>query len=91
MAGEGTVIVTLVAAAADPMRVQICHAGAVNHALECTIPPFALIGVGHSLTAPLRGGRTTQRVAIVPEGCGVGNNVGVGPLLSYTVSVTYPR
>jgi hypothetical protein len=89
VAGEGTVVVTLVQAAASPMRVQICHTSAVDHTL-CTIPPFASILVGQSLSATLRGGRTTQRVAIFPEGCGQPGTPATTPVLSYTVSVTYP-
>lgn len=87
-AGEGTVVVTLVQAAASPMAVQVCHVSAVDHTL-CTIPPFASMAVGQSLSAPLRGGRGTQRITVYPEKCG---QPGMAPtsVLSYTVSVTYP-
>lgn len=87
-AGEGNVVVTLVQAAASTMAVQVCHASAVDHTL-CTIPPFARIGVGESLSAPLRGGRTTQIVTVYPEGCGQSGALPTPPL-TYTVTVTYP-
>src|SRR5262245_20547941 len=40
-AGAGTVTITLVAASAAAVNVQLCGPNAVNHATECTVPPFA--------------------------------------------------
>ena len=88
-AGEGTLVVTLVQATSSPMAVQVCHVSAVDHT-TCTIPPFASIQVGQSLSVPLRGGRTTQRIAIYPEGCDRPGTLLPTPVLSYTVTVSYP-
>lgn len=88
-AGEGTLVVTLVQATSSPMAVQVCHVSAVDHT-TCTIPPFASLPVGQSLSAPLRGGRTTQRIAIYPESCGRPGTLVPTPELSYTVTVSYP-
>lgn len=88
-AGEGTLVVTLVQATSSPMAVQVCHVSAVDHT-TCTIPPFATVQVGQSLSAPLRGGRTTQRITIYPDGCGRADTPASTPVLSYTVTVSYP-
>jgi hypothetical protein len=88
-AGEGTVTVTLIQASESPMKLQICHPTAVNHALECTVPPFAPIAVGQSVSATLRGGRA-QIVTLYPAECG-GPTAPPGPLVSYTMTVVYPQ
>jgi hypothetical protein len=88
-AGEGTLVVTLVQATSSPMAVQVCHVSAVDHT-TCTIPPFALIQTGESLSAPLRGGRTRQRITVFPDGCGRPGTPDPTPVLSYTVTVSYP-
>lgn len=72
--GEGEVSVTLVQTSGNvPVAVQICHPTALNHALECTIPPFAQLVVGASLRATVRGGRS-QVLTIFPSGCGQPGN-----------------
>ncbi|HEY5906577.1 MAG TPA: hypothetical protein VIZ31_00960, partial [Vicinamibacteria bacterium] len=88
-AGEGTVTVTLVQASESPMKLQICHPSAVNHALECTVPPFVPIAVGQSVSATLRGGRA-QIVTVFPAECG-GPTAPPGPVVSYTITVVYPQ
>jgi len=86
--GNGNLTVTLTQAGASRMTVQVCHPTAVNHALECTIPPFATLAVGQSTSAAIKGGRE-QVVTIFPEGCGAPNTPLSDPI-SYTVSVEHP-
>lgn len=88
-AGEGTIEVTLVQASASAARVQVCHPTAANHNTDCTIPPFASVALGGSVSAVLKGGRS-QTVTVYPDACG---RAGTFPAaqLSYTVSVAYPR
>jgi hypothetical protein len=88
-AGEGTIQVTLVQASAGAAGVQVCHPTAANHNTDCTIPPFASVALGGSVSAVLKGGRS-QTVTVYPESCG---RAGTFPAaqLSYTVNVTYPR
>jgi hypothetical protein len=69
------------------VSVQVCHPTAQNHALECTVPPFARLSVGESLTATLRGGRA-QVVTIFPDGCGAPG--AAAATITYTVTVTFP-
>jgi hypothetical protein len=87
-AGEGTIAVTLVATSA-PVAAQVCHPTAVNHDTECTIPPFAPIGVGETLTANLRGGRQ-QVLKFVPAACGQPGIPPPAPPITYTATLVYP-
>jgi hypothetical protein len=88
-AGEGTIVVTLTQASASAARVQVCHPTAANHNTDCTIPPFASVAVGASVSATLKGGRS-QTVTVYPDACG---RAGTFPAsdLSYTVNVSHPR
>jgi hypothetical protein len=81
--------VTLVQASASAAGVQVCHPTAANHNTDCTIPPFASVALGGSVSAALKGGRS-QTVTVYPDSCG---RAGTFPAsqLSYTVSVTHPR
>ena len=88
-AGEGTIQVTLVQASAGAAGVQVCHPTAANHNTDCTIPPFASVALGGSVSAVLKGGRS-QTVTIYPDSCGRAGSFPAAQL-SYTVSVTYPR
>jgi hypothetical protein len=87
--GDGTIAVTLVQATAASVQLQVCHPTAVNHATECTIPPFATLMVGATVSAPLRGGRA-QTVTIYPDPCG---RPGTFPdaEVTYTINVAYPQ
>jgi hypothetical protein len=67
--GTGNLSVTLVQSSAAQVAVQVCHPTAVNHATECTVPPFARIAVGSSVSATLKGG-TAQVITVFPEACG---------------------
>lgn len=87
-AGAGMVTVTLTQATAPRMQVQICATMETDHT-NCTVPPFALLTVGQSLSATLRGARE-QAVTLYPEGCGGPDSPPSDPV-SYTVSVVYPR
>jgi hypothetical protein len=87
--GEGTIAVTLVQATAASVQLQVCHPTAVNHATECTIPPFASLMVGATVSATLRGGRA-QTVTVYPDPCG---RPGTFPdtEVTYTINVAYPQ
>lgn len=86
--GEGSLTVTLVQSTDNvPLAAQVCHPTAVNHAQECTIPPFAMVEVGASVSAPLKGGRA-QALVMYPAGCG--GNQAPTPPISYTVRVVHP-
>jgi hypothetical protein len=84
--GEGSLTVTLVQSTGNvPLSAQVCHPTAVNHAQECTIPPFATVEVGASVSAALKGGRA-QVLVMYPLGC-AGQST---PPISYTVTVVHP-
>jgi hypothetical protein len=87
-AGEGTVTVTVVAASGD-VAAQICHPTAVNHATDCTIPPFAPIAVGASVSAALKGGRQ-QLLKFVPAACNDPAFAAPSGPVTYTATFTYP-
>ena len=87
-AGEGTITVALTQGSAASVAVQVCHPGAVDHARECSVPPFASLAVGASLSAPLRGGRS-QTVTVYPDGCGRAGPV-VPTSVTYSISVSFP-
>ena len=88
-AGEGNLTVTLVQSAGSvSLAVQVCHPTAVNHALECTIPPFARIAVGETVSALLKGGRA-QTLVVYPSSCGTPDQAPTPPI-PYTVRVTHP-
>ena len=87
-AGEGIVTVTVVAASGD-VAAQICHPTAVNHATECTIPPFAPIAVGASVSATLKGGRQ-QLLKFVPAACGAPGIPASTAPITYSATFTYP-
>lgn len=84
----GDLTVTLVQSSAPKVAVQVCHPGAVNHALECTVPPFAVVAVGTAVTATLKGG-ASQVITIFPETCG---QPGTFPAttITYTIRADYP-
>jgi hypothetical protein len=65
-----------------------CHPTAVNHATECTVPPFARIAVGSSVSATLKGG-TAQVITVFPEACG---QPGTPPAatVTYTIRADFP-
>lgn len=86
-AGSGQLVITVTQASLSHVGVQVCHPGAVNHALECTVPPFAVIAAGGTLTASIKGARI-QSFAVYPAGCDSGT--ATGPTVNYTISVTYP-
>jgi hypothetical protein len=88
-AGAGTITIALVQSSQSPLKVQVCHPAAVNHALECTIPPFAPLAVGQSVGATLRGGRA-QIVTVFTADCGSSASP-PGPVVSYTITVVYPQ
>ena len=86
--GTGALTVTLVQSSAARVAVQVCHPTAVNHALECTVPPFAAVAVGSAVTATLKGG-AAQVITIFPETCG---QPGTPPAttITYTIRADYP-
>jgi hypothetical protein len=86
--GAGTLTVTLVQASAARVAMQVCHPTAVNHATECTVPPFANVAVGGVVTATLKGGQA-QVITVFPEGCG-GAGTQPATTVTYTISATYP-
>lgn len=79
---------TLVQSSATVVAMQVCHPSAVNHALECTVPPFAVVAVGSAVTATLKGG-TAQVITIFPDTCG---KPGTHPAttITYTIRAEYP-
>jgi hypothetical protein len=88
--GEGTIAVTLTQSTGNAgVAVQVCHPSATAHDAQCTVPPFARIGVGEATRAPLKGGRS-QVLTIYPVTCG---QAGTHPAatVSYTVTVEHPR
>ena len=86
-AGAGMVTVTLTQAGAPRLALQVCATTEANHT-NCTVPPFASLALGQSVSAVLKGGRT-QLVTLYPENCG-GPNSPPGDPISYTVVVVYP-
>lgn len=88
LTGAGSITVAVTQASAPRIKLQICHPTAVNHATECTVPPFASIAVGESVTATLKGG-SSQSVALFPESCGSPGNPPASSV-TYSVTVTYP-
>jgi hypothetical protein len=88
-AGEGTVAVTLVQSSAGPLKAEVCPTASTNHALDCAIPPFAVVAPGQTLSAPLKGGRS-QFLTIFPEGCGAPGTPAPTPPITYSVTVVFP-
>ena len=80
--------VTLVQSSAAKVAMQVCHPSAVNHALECTVPPFAVVAVGSAVTAPLMGG-AAQVITIFPEACGQPGTP-AATTITYTIRADYP-
>src|SRR5688572_30074709 len=68
--GTGAITVALVQSSAAAVKVQVCHPTAVNHALECTVPPFAVVSGATPVTAAIRGG-SSQTVTVFPTSCAV--------------------
>jgi hypothetical protein len=88
--GEGEVVVTLVQSAGDGgVAVQVCHPTATNHAVECTIPPFARIAVGQTARGALKGGRS-QVLTVYPSTCGAPGPPAAATV-TYSVNVEHPR
>ena len=85
--GTGTITVALVQSSAAAVKVQVCHPTAVNHALECTVPPFAVVSSATPVTATLRGG-SSQTVTVFPAACAV--SPPAASSVTYTISITYP-
>jgi hypothetical protein len=56
--------------------------------VECTVPPFARIAVGSSVSATLKGG-TAQVITVFPEACG---QPGTPPAatVTYTIRADFP-
>ena len=88
MTGSGTITVAVSQASASRIKVQVCAPTAVDHANECTIPPFASLAVGESANGTLKGGRS-QTVTVFPDGCGSPGNPPAASV-TYTIAVTYP-
>ena len=86
--GAGAITITVTQASAPSVKLQVCHPTAVNHATECTVPPFATIAVGGNISATLKGG-ASQSVAVFPDTCGSPGNPPAATV-TYTISVTYP-
>jgi hypothetical protein len=86
-AGDGTISVSLLSTSPSSVKLQVCAPTAVNHALECTIPPFVVLSGAAPATASLRGGRA-QTVTIFPVSCDA--NPPTAATITYTISVTYP-
>lgn len=86
-AGAGTVTIQVAQSDLPSVGIQICHPGALNHALECTVPPWTPIAAGGTLTAAIKGARA-QKITIVPAGCDT--STVTAATLNYTVNVTYP-
>lgn len=86
-AGEGSLTVTLAQAAVSPMQLQVCAPSELDHR-NCTVPPFVLLPVGQSVTAPVKGGRS-QVVTLYPAGCGAPGSPATDPI-TYTVTVVHP-
>lgn len=88
--GEGVVGITLVQSSGGvSLAAQLCDPVADNHEVDCTIPPFARIDVGQTVTATLKGGRF-QTLTLYPGGCGTPASTPTA-LLAYTVTVVHPR
>lgn len=88
-AGEGTLAVTLVQSSAGPLKTEVCPTASTNHALDCAIPPFAVVAPGQTLSATLRGGRS-QFLTIFPESCGSPGTPAPTPPITYSVTIVYP-
>jgi hypothetical protein len=86
--GEGNLAITLVRSTDNlPVAVQVCHPTAVNHATECTVPPFQRIELGMTLRPTLRGGRD-QVLTVHPRSC---DAPGPAATVDYTVSLEHPN
>lgn len=85
--GTGSISLTVTQASAARIKLQVCHVAQTDHT-QCTVPPFASLAVGESLTATLKGGRD-QVVTIYPDACGSPGNPPASTV-TYTVSATYP-
>ena len=86
--GVGTMTITVIQASAARVKLQVCHPAAVNHATECTLPPFASVAIGEAVSATLKGG-PNQVVGVFPDACGSPGNPPASSI-TYSVSVTYP-
>jgi hypothetical protein len=86
--GTGALMVTLVQSSAARVAMQVCHPSAVNHALECTLPPFAVVAVGSEVTATLKGG-AAQVITVFPETCGQ-PGMPTATTITYTIRANYP-
>lgn len=88
--GDGEIVITIAqASSGGPLAVQVCHPTAVNHANECTVPPFVRVATGGTHRATLKGGRS-QVLVIYPPGCGAPDAAPTG-IINYTVMVEHPR
>lgn len=87
-AGSGTLTIVVGQASASRIKLQVCAPTAVDHANECTIPPFASLAVGESISRTLKGGRT-QAITVYPDACGSSGNPPASTV-TYTIAVTYP-
>lgn len=86
-AGSGTIVIQVVQSNLPNVGIQICHPGALNHATDCTVPPWTTIAAGGTLTAAIRGARA-QTISVTPAGCDT--TTVTAATLAYTVNVTYP-
>ena len=88
--GEGVLSIMLVESTGSVgVATQLCDPVADNHEVDCTIPPFARIGVGQTVSATVKGGRF-QTLTVYPAGCGTSASEPTAPL-TYTVRVVHPR
>ena len=86
-AGAGTITVQVVQSNLPNVGIQICHPGALNHATDCTVPPWTTIAANGTLTATIRGARA-QTISVTAAGCDT--TTVTAATLNYTVNVTYP-
>ena len=86
-AGSGTIVIQVAQSNLPNVGIQICHPGALNHATECTVPPWTTIAANGSLTATIRGARA-QTISVTAAGCDT--TTVTAATLNYTVNVTYP-
>lgn len=86
-AGTGTIVIQVAQSSLPAVGIQICHPGAVNHALECTVPPWTTINAGGTLSAMIRGARS-QTISVSPAGCDT--TTVTAATVAYTINVTYP-
>lgn len=86
-AGTGTIVIQVAQSSLPSVGIQICHPGALNHATDCTVPPWTTITAGGTLSATIRGARS-QTISVSPAGCDT--TTVTAATVAYTINVTYP-